>query len=1164
MKCLKCQFKNPEDAKFCGKCGNKLEIVCQKCGKTNRSDSKFCNECGHDLRKPLAPTESLEHSHTSQTLSKTAETAPLPEGERRQATILFSDLSGYTVLNERFDPEEVEEIMSRIKDEAVRIVESYGGIVNQFVGDEVLALFGIPTAHEDDPVRAVRAALELHGRVGQISLEVERRIGTPLRMHTGINTGLVVTHLRDHRNGSYGITGDAVNTAARIANQAGSDEILISSTTRNLITFYFVPEALEAVTFKGKAKPTTLYRMTGESTVHTRFEAAEQQGFTAFTGRDHELATLHSILDKAVAGSGQFVTVVGEAGVGKSRLVYEFRRSLGRNKITVLQGRCQSDGSIIPYFPFLNALRHGLQLREEDTPSELREKVVANVLAIDQTLATYLPLYLHLMSIPCEEYPLPKHLQGRDLKNAIQEALAAIITLNSKRQSMVLILEDWHLVDGASDSALKHLLDAIPPYPLMVVVIYRPQDSANWGNWSYHTPIVLKPLDSRNSEDVIKSVWAADRLPEGLSSLIHERTGGNPFFIEGICKALIEEGTVQLKESRALLTRSLEHLTLPDTVQAVIRARLDRVDRYSQELLGLASVIGKGFTLPILERISTARERLPQCLETLKLLELIDQIRVAPEATYMFKNMLIQEVTYETLLRQKRKELHGLVGQTIEELYPERLAEQYEVLAFHFAKGENWTKALEYYFKAGQKAAKTFATREAVALFDRALEAADQYGQAVDPNILMAIHQARSNLFFILSHFERSRAEGERALALARQVGDRVSEGAALAAMGWASAFTHDFDRALAYAHQSIEIAEQVDAKPVLTRGHLTMGHVYGRTGRLDQSEQEMKKVLTVSRSVGDVVNQSHSLTYGGLIKNWEGKFDEASRLISEGLIIAQEHNLLVPLLHGCFMHGITLTGKGDYDKALAALIKGLALTVKAGDEFTQNRMLNSLGWLYSECGDLESAMDFNRRASEGVWKEGHPETIANAELNLADIFLAKGDLALAQEFLDRIYRLTHDPATSEWMRWRYSTHLFASLGELWLGRGDSAKARKYADQCLEIATRTNSRKYLVKGWRLRGEIGLLRKQWEEAEAALQQALTIAEAIGNPTQLWKTHLAMGRLHMEAKKPETARQAYHATREVINQIKDSLRDPGLHASLESSAFVREIYDLSGSA
>jgi len=323
---------------------------------------------------------------------------------------------------ERLDLEDVKEIMSRIFGEIAQVVTKYGGFIEKFIGDAVMAIFGVPKVHEDDPVRAIKAAREIHDVVKGLSPKLESKVGGPLSMHSGINTGLVVTGEVNLKNGTHGIAGDTINLASRLQGLAKPGEILVSPQTYTLVAPYFEMRALDAVNIKGKTRPLIPYRVIKELAVGTRFEAAEQRGFTAFTGREQELETLHSCFRKTAAGDGQFVTMVGEAGVGKSRLTYEFRHSLDRKRTTILEGRCQSFGSDIPYFPLLNALRRGLHLNEEDTQAGLHEKAVANILAIDQTLGQYLPLYLHLLSIPSEEYALPTHLQGEELKSAIQNA----------------------------------------------------------------------------------------------------------------------------------------------------------------------------------------------------------------------------------------------------------------------------------------------------------------------------------------------------------------------------------------------------------------------------------------------------------------------------------------------------------------------------------------------------------------------------------------------------------------------------------------------------------------------------------------------------------------------------------------------------------------------
>jgi tetratricopeptide (TPR) repeat protein len=390
-----------------------------------------------------------------------------------------------------------------------------------------------------------------------------------------------------------------------------------------------------------------------------------------------------------------------------------------------------------------------------------------------------------------------------------------------------------------------------------------------------------------------------------------------------------------------------------------------------------------------------------------------------------------------------------------------------------------------------------------------------------------------------------------------------MSEGTALVGMGMASLWAQDFDRALTESGKGIAIAEAVDAKRVLAHGHLNNAGVYGVTGHLNQAWEEIEQTLTMSQVSGNQAHQAAALTLAGLFKNWEGDYPEAVRLFAEGLQIARAHSLVLPLMSGLWQHGITLTGKGDYDEALVTFEEGLAVYEKVGNEVLFYRVLNSVGWLYSELGDLHRALDFNQRGAEGARRRGEPETIANAELNLGDIFLAQGDLTLAHEFFEGIYRIAQDAATSAWAKWRYSMHLFVSLGELWLARGELAKAQEFADRCLDIATRTTSRKYEVRGKRLRGEIALAQRQWEETEAWLRQALLLARTVGNPPQLWKTYVAMGHLFREMKQPAHAQEFYQGARDVIYRIKVTLHNSELRTSLEQSPLTQAIYELSTS-
>ena len=888
---------------------------------------------------------------------------------------------------------------------------------------------------------------------------------------------------------------------------------------------------------------------------------AAERGLTPFTGRERELRLLHECFARAQDGHGQVVFLVGEAGLGKSRLLLEFRQQLG-TEATWLEGHAMSFGRSFAFHPMIDLLRRNFRIEEGDAEGTMVEKIERGVLRLGEELRPILPYLRYLLAVDPGEAAV-RTMDPQLRRAEVFDALRRLLLRAAEVRPQVVVFEDLHWMDQATEAFLTFTADSIPTSRVLCLFTYRPGYVHPFGERTYHTRLVLPALSRADTVQMAQAMLATEHLPEALQTLIIQKAEGNPFFVEEVVKSLRETGAIRREGERYILARPLDEIVVPDTIQDVLMARIDRLAEAPKKTLQLAAVIGREFTHRLLDRLADIHERTEAYLQELKALELIYERRLFPELAYMFKHALTQDVAYNSLLMQRRQELHRLIGLAIEELYADRLAEQYEVLAYHFARGEAWARALTYFCQAAEKAAQAFATREAVALYDQALEAAGHLGQAVDVQTVMAIHQAKANLYFVLSDFKSSRAEGERLLALARQAGDRGREAIALAGMGMASARGHDFDRGLAETRQAIAIATEINAKPVLSGGYFTTGLVHAVTDHLDAAREEIDLAISISRSGGDVVHQSYALTYAGQLKNWRGEYAEALPLQSEALQIARESNLVVPLLFGFFNSGLPLTGKGDYDEALARFEEGLVLSEKVGNEVYHHRLLNSLGWLLIECGDLDRAIDLNRRGAEGARKRDDHETIANAELNLGDIFLAQGDLTLAQEFLDGVYRLVHHPATSDWMKWRYSMHLFASLGDFWLAHGEPARAQEFADQCLDIATRTNSRKYVVRGWRLLGEIALARRQWAEAAGWLRQALPLAQAVGNPPQLWKTHLALGRLHAEVNRPEQARQTYRAAREVIERVKANLHNSELRAGLENSSLIQHVYDLSAS-
>jgi class 3 adenylate cyclase/tetratricopeptide (TPR) repeat protein len=620
---------------------------------------------------------------------------PAELGERRPATVVAFRLAGPEQAGVAPDPEEVDERMSILRRAAEPHVAAHGGVLHPYTGDALAAWFGLSGAHEDDPVRAVRAAMAVCAAWDALAAQDNAGGLVPPALHIGIESGPVVVRPAAQGTGRPEAVGELLAVARRLAEQASPGEIVVGADALRHVQGFFAMEPIAA-----GAGP---WRVAGDRAIETRFDAAERRGLTPLVGREPELALLHASLERALAGQGQLVTVSGEAGVGKSRLLYEFRQGLDRERVAVLQGRCQSYGATIPYFPLLDALRRGLQLHEESDPAKLHKTAVASIRAIDPALEPHIPLYLHLLTIPSADFPVPKRLQGPELQGAIHEAWAELTLASAQRQPLVWMLEDWHWADEASDAALQYLVGRMGPQPLLLLAAHRPDYQPGWGHPGHHTPIVLQALDARHGEALIKATWRAERLPEGLAALLLERTGGNPFFIEEACRTLAEEGAVRIEAGQAELTRPLARVALPETVQAVIRARLDRLAPEGREVLRLAAVIGREFDTRLLERIVPEPQRLQGFLEILRSLELVQPVRLLPEAAWRFKHALTQEVAYDSLLRAQRREVHAQVARAIEELYGDRIEEQVGLLAHHYGLAEEWEPAVRHGLAAAHK-----------------------------------------------------------------------------------------------------------------------------------------------------------------------------------------------------------------------------------------------------------------------------------------------------------------------------------------------------------------------------------------------------------------------------------------------------------------------------
>jgi predicted ATPase len=822
-----------------------------------------------------------------------------------------------------------------------------------------------------------------------------------------------------------------------------------------------------------------------------------------------------------------------------------------------------SFGQSIAFHPIIDMLKRNFRIEEDDSEETIARKVERAVILLGEDLRPTLPYLFYLLSIDPGDAAVAT-LDPQERRGEVFDALRRLLVRASEIRPQVLVHEDVHWVDKSSEESLLFTADSIPTNRILHILTYRPGYKHPFDEHSFQTRIALSTLSNADSVRMARAVLGTDSLPEDLGALIVRKAEGNPFFVEEVVRSLQEVGAIRRVDDRYVLAKRLDEIIIPDTIHDVIMARIDRLAESPKKTLQLASVIGREFTRRLLDRIGDIRERTEEFLRDLKAIELIYEKALFPELACMFKHALTHEVAYNSLLLQRRKELHGVIARAIEDLYSDRLAEHFEVLAYHFAKAEDRGKALDYLVKAAQKATNSFANREAVALYEQALDACRLQGPHVDLGLVLSIHQALAGLYIVLSEFDRAQASAEQARLVAGQRGDAVGEAAALATLGFGAALAHEFELAIEHCDRAIGLAGEIAANAIVANAYLSKSMVYAVTARLVEGRAAMAQALEISAAANDIPDLVMAKSFSGHYLNWEGNYREAILVQAEAVDLARQHHLTFPLFWSLWQHGVALTGNGRYDDALSILEEGIVVCEKAGEEIMRHRILNTLGWVYLECGDLEAAVEFNRRGAEAARKRGDDETIANPELNLGDTFMAKGDLQLATEFLEGVLARVRNPTTSDWMKWRYSTHLFASLGELALERGDRNEAHRFADECLEIATRTNARRYLVRGWRLRGRIALARGNAQEAEQSLSEALRIAQLIENPPQRWKTHAALGELRLSRGDREAARREYRAARAVIDGVTASLRRASLRESLETTPLRRQIYEQSAGA
>ncbi len=583
MECPKCQFENPEEMQFCVKCGNKLEINCPECGFGNSPTFQFCGKCGHDLNQP-AETPAIDlnqpQSYTPKFLAdKILNNRSAIEGERKLVTVLFADVANYTSMAEKLDPEEVHQIMDGCFKILMDEIHRFEGTINQFTGDGVMALFGAPVAHEDHAQRACHAALSIQKALVDFEEKVSKDFGADFKMRIGLNSGLVVVgSIGDDLRMDYTAVGDTSNLASRIESMASPGTSLVSKHTHKLGGDFFEFKSLGKVEVKGKEALQEVFELIKAGEVDTRIAASAAKGLTRFVGRKNSMAAIRDAWDKTLAGSGQVLGIVGEAGIGKSRLLLEFRNSLPPGEFTFLEGPCLHYGGSMAYLPFLDILKLYFGIEEGEREFAITRKIKDKLAELDEALVPItLSAFQDLLSLKIEDETW-LDLDPKEKRNRTFEAIRNLLISVSQKRPLVVTIEDLHWIDKTSEEFLNYFIDWLAQSPILLILLYRSEYTHQWGSKSYYTKIGLSQLTSQTSAELIRAVLYDCEIEPELETLIMDRSAGTPLYVEELTFSLLENGSIQKEKNQCYLTVAPKDIQVPDTIQGIIAARMDRIE----------------------------------------------------------------------------------------------------------------------------------------------------------------------------------------------------------------------------------------------------------------------------------------------------------------------------------------------------------------------------------------------------------------------------------------------------------------------------------------------------------------------------------------------------------------------------------------------------------
>ena len=1062
--CPRCRHENPPQSKFCSECGARFALACAGCGAQLAQGAKFCSQCGRPAAEPARQVspEAYTPKHLAERIltSKNA-----LEGERKQVTILFADLKGSTALLAERDPEEARKILDPVLELMMEAVHRYEGTVNQVMGDGIMALFGAPLACEDHALRACYAALRMQDSVKRYAEEIHRAEGVPIQIRVGLNSGeVVVRSIGSDLHMDYTAVGQTTHLAARMEQMAMPGSILMPADTLRLVEDYVQVKALGPRTVKGLKDAVEVYEILGAGTIRSRMKAAAARGLTRFVGRDSELDQLRQALSRAGAGQGQVVAVIGEPGVGKSRLYWEFTHSHRTQGWLIVESGSVSYGKASAYLPVIDLIRDYFHIDARDDARATREKVTGKLLSLDRALEPALPALLGLLDVSVEDSEWQR-LDPSQRRQRTLDGVRRLLVRESQEQPLIVMFEDLHWIDTETQALLDSLVESLPTTRTLLLVNYRPEYRHGWSGKSYYTQLRIDPLPAETADELLRAMLGDDATLEPLKQLLIERTEGNPFFLEESVRTLVETNVLAGERGAYRLTKEVHSLQIPPTARSILAARIDRLAPEDKQLLQAAAVIGKDVPFTLLQAIVEEPEEVfRRGLGNLQAAEFLYESRLFPDLEYTFRHALTQETAYQSLLAARRQALHLAAGRALERLYADRLDQAYDRLAYHYARTDDATKAVEYLVRFAEKAAAIDAHAEAITPLEEARAHAERLpAEQRDRRLIELIVREAHSLHFL--------GRRQQIIDLLLQHRDRLERlqdpllaGQYYFWLGFAHAWLGHRAEAGESLGRSLEEATRSGDQALMGRVHraLTVESLY--SGRpVGEAVAHGRQAVSLLERTQDRFWLTQALFALSYACYFSGEFESVLEVAARLDTLGEATDSRRARANAATMEGLSHTARGDWEAAIKAFERAREL---APDPFETSYVLACLGKVHAERGDLARAIPF---LEQGV--------------------------QLADQVRSRQWR--------EWFR--------IMLGEAYFLDGQMDRARDAASGALEVCTDIGY--VLGIGWshQVLGRVAEAQGSFPQAEHHLGTALQCFVSVDARFEIGRTHLFAARL-----------------------------------------------------